>query len=311
MAVKFVVAHRADPNNVGDIASNPLQYFLPSDEYKVIDIAHIGRHDYPNNIPLILGGGGLFGNENFGNDYIRDLLQSTDRTQLERMFAESWNIKNFKNQELFESFYERYQGLMQEMLDKIEKVTAPRFVWGAGINSEDDIKDLVEIKWPKALANYRLVGIRDYGNSSKFPWVPCASCMHQAFDKKYQIKNDIIFFEHKKQLIKATEFGSDSIPRFVNSGGNIEQTIELLGSANTILTNSYHGAYWGTLLGKRVIVIGGAWSNKFNFLRHKVPIVGKKEDWRTYINHDKIYPAALEECRSATRNWWKKIQECL
>ena len=35
---KFTVVHRVDINNVGDLASNPLQYFLDRDEYDVIDI---------------------------------------------------------------------------------------------------------------------------------------------------------------------------------------------------------------------------------------------------------------------------------
>lgn len=309
MAVKFIVAHRKDPNNVGDIASNPLQYFLSNDEYQTIDIAHLSRQAYNDNIPLILGGGGLFGNALFGEEYVRDLLFSSDRHQLERMYSESWQPRNENHRSVFESYYPRYQQLMTEMLEKIEKPTAPRFVWGAGQNSESEVKDPEKTKWPRALANYKLVGVRDYGH--QFPWVPCASCMHPALSKKYEIKNDIIFFEHKKQLIKSTEFGSDPIPRFINSGGNVEQTIELLGSSNIILTNSYHGAYWGTLLGKRVMLVGGAWSNKFNFLKHPVPIIGKKDDWRTMIDQAKEHKTALEECRNVTQSWWKKIQECL
>ena len=37
MPIKYAVVHRSDPNNVGDLAANPLQYFLNKDEYQVID----------------------------------------------------------------------------------------------------------------------------------------------------------------------------------------------------------------------------------------------------------------------------------
>ena len=50
MAIKYVVTHRTDPNNVGDIASNPLQYFLQPDEYQVVDIDYITTIKYINSI---------------------------------------------------------------------------------------------------------------------------------------------------------------------------------------------------------------------------------------------------------------------
>ena len=306
MAVKFVVAHRMDPNNVGDIASNPLQYFLPRDEYEIIDVASLGSIAYPENVPLIVGGGGLIGNDFIGNEYLISLLESSDRLQLERMWNETWIVSNPQYQELFQEFNKKYQDLISSTLEKIDPVKAPRFVWGAGYNGSEDI-EFDNIRWPKVFSKYKRVGIRDYNKNSRFPWTPCASCMHPAFDKTYTIKNDVIWFEHKKQLIK--DFGTDPIPRFVNSGNNIEQTIELLGSANTILTNSYHGAYWGTLLKKRVIIVGGVWSNKFKFFKHQPVILGKKEDWKEYRETAPVYENALEECRAATNSFWQIIRD--
>jgi hypothetical protein len=261
---------------------------------------------------MIVGGGGLIGNDFFGNDYLNDLLESSDRLHLEKMHAEAWAVRNPDHKEIWEDYNKKFQELMHDVLAKIKQVRAPRFVWGAGHNGDPELDQLYKIKWPKALANYKLVGVRDYSeDGTRFTWTPCASCMHPALTKKYSIKNDIIFFEHKKQLIKPTEFGNEAIPRFINSGNNVDQTIELLGSANTILTNSYHGVYWGTLLGKRVIIVGGAWSSKFHFFKHKVPIVGKKDDWRDFLQHNKIYPNALEECREVTKQWWQRINQCL
>lgn len=306
MAVKYVVAHRADPNNVGDIASNPLQYFLPCDEYEIVDVASLDSAAYREDVPLIVGGGGLIGNNFIGEDYLGQLLESADRMQLQRLWADSWSVSNPQYTKLYKEFNLKYQDLISSTMEKISPISTLRFVWGAGHNSPDDT-EFNKIKWPRALSRYKHVGIRDYSEASRFTWAPCASCMHPALTKTYAIKNDIIWFEHKKQMIK--DFGNDPIPRFINSGSNIEQTIELLGSANTILTNSYHGAYWGTLLKKRVIVVGGSWSSKFKFFKHRPTILGKKEEWQQYRETAPIYETALEECRTATQAFWQTIQQ--
>lgn len=305
MAIKYVVAHRADPNNVGDIASNPLQYFLPRDEYEIIDVASLGETPYPVDVPLIVGGGGLIGNSFIGEDYISRLLESPDRLQLERLWADSWEISNPLYSDLHSEFNKKYHELISSTMEKIAAPSAPRHLWGAGHNGSEEI-EFQKIKWPKALSSYKNVGIRDFSHQSRFEWVPCASCMHPALTKTYAIKNDIIWFEHKKQMIK--DFGKESIPRFVNSGSNIEQTIELLGSANTILTNSYHGAYWGTLMRKKVIVVGGAWSSKFKFFKHQPVVLSKKEEWQDYYDTAPTYDSALDECRTATQTFWQTIK---
>ena len=197
----------------------------------------------------------------------------------------------------------KYQ--IKEYIDKIDNSTAPRIVWGAGHN-EDTNKRVKRPQWPDWLSNFDLIGVRDYGQP--FEWVPCASCLDTAFDKNYRIKNDIIWYEHKKQLIKSTHFGSKPIPRYINSGANMEQTIELLGSANTIITNSYHGAYWGTLLGKKVIV-AGPWSSKFHTLKHRVTFINPQDNYEYLLDSIETYPEALQECRDANNNHWQKIQQ--
>lgn len=308
MAIKAIVAHRLDENNVGDISSNPLQYFLDRSEYDVVDVASLGTKGYDDTLPLIVGGGGLINNA-FMGDFYRELLDSPDRIQLERMYEESWDLRNEKYLPEYKEFHERYQRLIKNTIEKIKPIDAPRIIWGAGINSDDDL-EFHEIRWPKSFIRYQKIGIRDFHTSAKFEWVPCASCMHPALQKSYSIKNEIIFFEHKKQLIKSSEFGSDSIPRFINSGSNIEQTIELLGSANIILTNSYHGAYWGTLLKKKVILVG-SWSSKFKWFKFRPRFLERKESWQDVVDEVVIYENALDECRQKNLNFWEDVKQYL
>jgi hypothetical protein len=299
---KFIVVHRKDPNNVGDVASNPLQYFLKPDEYQTIDVVNLKTEIYPSNIPVIVGGGGLIGNDFIGES-IRDVLSGADKNQLTHLWQSRWKTSNPANLDLNKEFIIKYQELISEYLNKVNVDRSLKILWGAGHNGEVSKKSKGTFEYPSWLSEFNLLGVRDWNQSH--PWAPCASCMHPALRKSYTIKNDVIFFEHKKQLMK--DFGNDPIPRFVNSGSNVEQTIELLGSANIILTNSYHGAYWGTLLKKKVIVVG-PWSTKFYSLRHMPALLEKDESWKNAVDKAKIYSASLDECASATETFWKNIQ---
>lgn len=297
---KFTVVHRVDNNNVGDIASNPLQYFLPPDEYQVVDISQIKETKFDSSLPIVVGGGGLVGNDLFG-DAIAPLM--SDLSQLIRMQKQQWFLQDISNKELHAEFQPAFNNFINNFISKVKTTSAPRYIWGVGHNGPIESFSCVDLPFPDYFANFTRVGVRDWNQAQT--WAPCASCMHPALSKKYGIKNDVIFFEHKKQLIK--KFGNDSIPRFINSGSNVEQTIELLGSANIILTNSYHGAYWGALLGKKVIVVD-PWSTKFLSMKHPPGMIRKVQDWKDTIDSVKIYDNALDECRDATVKFWESIQ---
>jgi hypothetical protein len=302
---KCVVVHRQDINNVGDIASNPAQYFLKPEEYHTVDIEELNYAEYSSNLPMIVGGGGLIGNEFFG-DVVKNVLSSSDKNQLIHLWNQRWAITDPSNKTAHEEFLIKYKDLIKEYIDKLNTTKSPRFFWGAGYNGDYNKKIKINFEWPEWMVEFDKVGVRDWGQS--LPWAPCASCMHPALRKSYPIKNDIVFFEHKKQLLK--DFGTDSIPRFINSGSNVEQTIELLGSANIILTNSYHGAYWGTLLKKRVVVIG-AWGAKFHAMKHSPYLLDKNETWKEGLEKTTIQDNALSECISATEGYWNDIKDQL
>jgi hypothetical protein len=304
---KCYVVHRRDKNNVGDMASNPLQYFMDSNEYITVDIVDIGKHNFDPNVPVIAGGGGLLANE-FMNEALRDLTVSPDKNSILNIGQELWSQTAPANTNIRDEFFAKLNPLISEYVNKLSNDKSPRIIWGAGHNGNFEKKFKGSLEYPAWLRNFDLVGVRDYGQEHK--WVPCASCMHPALREKHIIKHPVIWFEHKKQLIKSTDFGLTPIPRFVNSGDNITETIRLLGSADVIVTNSYHGAYWGTLLGRKVIVIE-AWSSKFNAMKHKPYFLSKGDYWKDYLNQIPVYNNALEECISATEEYWNKVKEYL
>lgn len=301
--IEYVEVYRKDINNVGDIFSNPLRYFADKSNVVSVDIAHLENSPMVDDVPVVIGGGGLIANEHFG-ELAGMIAEGADVTSLVNMYNNRWKCKNTNNEQLFATFNEQFQALYSKTLAQLKSNKGPKIIWGAGHNKQNwNSND--EIKWPSWMSKFDLVGIRDYMQG--YEWVPCASCMHPAFDKQYEITNQVVWFEHKKQLIKPTDMGPDPVPRFINSGGNMEQIIALLGSAETVVTNSYHGVYWATLLGRKVIC-ADAWSSKFYYFKHK-PAYTKSKDWRDHLNDAPSYPDALAECRNANKIFWNKVQQ--
>jgi len=174
-------------------------------------------------------------------------------------------------------------------------------IWGIGHNF--GWKE--NMWWPEWMTNSSLWGIRDYIKGYENNYVPCVSCMHPAFDKSYKIKYDHGYFLH--------HFSSKYKPQendivMYNDNTNFDEVIEFIGSCKTLITDSYHGAYWGLLLGKDVRVV--SWTTKFNNFKTKPVILDKIENWR---KHKPIvpWPKYLKDCRTLNINFYKKVQNLL
>ncbi len=140
----------------------------------------------------------------------------------------------------------------------------------------------------------------------KYFYVPCASCMHRSFDifKKVIPKNKIGIYSHWKRPITIKGINN----HMTNQGTNIDEKLNFISQCHTIITNAYHGLYWSTLLGKKVICIpnkSGLYSLKYK------PYYINDE---TIINEeliDKIenYPYALDECRTLNVEFYRKVKK--
>lgn len=197
-------------------------------------------------------------------------------------------------------------------------------IWGIGQQIYDNytLKDIQNFDYLPYIKGFDLVGIRDAHVQNN--WIPCASCMHPSFDQKREIKHEFVVFSHKKFQIEFPGF-----PCMTNNHQNLSEILDFLGSGETILTSSYHGAYWGTLLGRKVLAF--PFTSKFYTLKHlpgmypvqkwsqakfKVEILGKtlyesaydnkficnQDDWKQYLHKCKTYPDSLAENRD--RNSW-------
>ena len=173
--------------------------------------------------------------------------------------------------------------------------------WGIGLFQGETID----------FSNAKLVGLRDYNrkeiNNKNVFYCPCVSCMHSSFDKKYSVKNNIVAYIHKIKTKEEDYKQIADIPHKTNED-NFEDVINFLGSSNFVITNSYHGVYWATLLGKKVIAI--PYNSKFYGYKYP-PVYATFNTWKTKINDARAYPDALEDCREQNIVFYKKVIDIL
>ncbi len=262
--------HRRQTSNIGDITSAPLGYFTLSTDQQLMEIS-------------------------------------------------GWGHENAARRQKWLAQFERGRGIILGGggLMEYEKVR-PSFefvarsgrkavIWGAGNNSAGN--------WPSARPSFGqdysafgLIGCRDHGYESLgFEWVPCASCMHPGFDAPPAPTRDLLFYGNPgpkgtRRLPKG--FAEDQAAW--NRSTTIEEVIAALASAETVVTTSYHGAYWATLLGRKVV--GVRVTAKFYGFRHAIPLC-VLDDWPRYARLARTYPEALEECRAANRAFAAKVAD--
>lgn len=187
---------------------------------------------------------------------------------------------------------------IKNITNKIETL----IVWGAGFNIHyGEESRILFNNLSNFLSGCKLIGIRDYGY--RYEWVPCSSCMNPLFLETYTKKYDVVIFEHKDVPIPIP-----NLPKMKNSVKDIGTVLSFLGSSDVVITNSYHGVYWATLLNKKVLTI--PFSSRFNNFKHQ-PTVCNITNWKNKIREVNNYPTALGECRDANLNFFVKVDKLL
>jgi hypothetical protein len=183
-------------------------------------------------------------------------------------------------------------------------LTATNIVWGLGASNIG----------PNALPRpdrFQLVGFRDWMHpcidDQRIFYVPCASCMSRLFDvPRGTPEHRYVFFLHK---LFTGDFDTGNAPVMTNYD-EFASVVDFLSSGAVVVTNSYHGAYWATLLGRPVVFVDPRPKAKtFKY----TPTFTTKDEWRdaTASGDLKSYPDALEECRKINLNFYKRVLDLL
>ncbi len=270
---QIINLHRKNTSNRGDIASGPLQYLSDAPEWQSLDI--------------------------------------TGWKQADESRRANW-LALYNSAKLI---VVGGGGLLEfdkhaDSLDFISSTgSAKRVIWGAGHNiSAVASWSRLKPRYNNNFSNFDLVGIRDYGHS--FEWVPCASCLSPLLDNPPPPTKEFTFFANNgindSSLFHPAGIDTDQI--VTNLKTPLENVIAELAAGETVVTSSFHGAYWATLLGRKVV--GIPTSSKFYDLRHPIPLC-HRSDWRRFLSLARTYPDALEECRAANQSFYQRVLNLL
>lgn len=173
---------------------------------------------------------------------------------------------------------------------------AVHIAWGIGI-TRADLTQVNASTHEKFASGYSLYGCRDYRAMNSY--VPCASCLHPIFDTDFDVMHDVVVYGHAGKKPLKDEADRLGLPYMENNDASgFEGVIRFLASGKTVVTSSYHGAYWAALLDKKVSVI--PFGSKFYSLRNLPPLV---ENISEGIENALDFPSALQEARGITHHF--------
>jgi hypothetical protein len=189
--------------------------------------------------------------------------------------------------------------------------TLPIVIWGMGINDHHrfDKRDHDTLAHLEGLSNV-VIGLRDYFYST---YVPCVSCMRQEFDAHFKIEREFGLYTHLSMPFQDTTAIAGRYTTISNrihgdAVVNFWKVIKFLASCEVVITNSYHGAYWATLLNKRVVVVS-PFSNKFFGMKFEPIIVDDIMFAEQGARLAKSYPDALRDCRARNLEFFTVVRD--
>lgn len=198
-------------------------------------------------------------------------------------------------------------GCMMNWLQMGARLPAgPRIAWGIGSSRHGEKEP-----WPDP-QGFALLGVREWSVDRQLSgtWLPCVSCMSPLLDEPPAPTREAVRFLNASPGIRSRyPVAADSLPTMTNDQP-MEAIIEFLASAEVIVTNSYHGAFWATLLGRRVVCV--PYSSKFHgFLHFPAMSYRGGDDWPQRAQEAAIHMGALRACRAATEAFAERVRRLL
>jgi hypothetical protein len=186
-------------------------------------------------------------------------------------------------------------GALTGLLSSVCRDGATNIAWGVGSSVHGGTTPLSPPR------SFDLVGVRDYDDPSAY--VPCASCMSSLFDEDSDAVHEAVLFVNADPSIAVRyPLRLHGLPTMDNRQP-LSHIVPFLRSGATVVSNSYHGCYWATLLGRRVVAV--AYSSKFYGFKFKPGMSIDGSDW--YRKRPRRYSDALEDSRTINRNFYHRV----
>jgi exopolysaccharide biosynthesis predicted pyruvyltransferase EpsI len=257
-------------------------------------IYFLHHHDRPNIGDILSGPYRYF---DFGNyhklSWDSDMLSYTNSMEKNSTLVMGGGIYFTKNKKIFRKVVEHSKNFIG---------------WGLGLDPRDNLQ---------YIDKFDLLGTRERQisiiNNKNIFYVPCASCMKKEFSINNNPNETREFHMHinggfnTKSILSAIKQLGLEVSQ-TSTLDNFQTIFSSLSSANIIITNSYHGAYWASLLRKKVIVIKTV-VPKFDGLDSSITYSDLTENSLTQaIRKAKKVPSYyLLECQSINKDFFQKV----
>lgn len=274
----IINVHHRHAANVGDMLSAPLNYFDFHESQKILPlIDRDNRHLINSKGLLLIGGGGLL--TNFFKQEIDTLKSGWEGPVV--FWGPGINKHAYPNEfPVFLHGWTRKKRTIRAILSKFKLL---RQSWHFSKALAPDYEGYEEI-----LKDARIVGLRDF--DKRWKWTPCVSCLHPAikYFREFKPTEHIGVIEHPQFMPIHSKW-----EKMANTGNSIENVLNFIARFKTLITSSYHAAYWATLMNRKTVII--PWSSKFMTFKWELPIAIEGDCLKNAISDAQPFPDALEE----------------
>ncbi|MBN9889830.1 polysaccharide pyruvyl transferase family protein [Salipiger abyssi] len=202
-------------------------------------------------------------------------------------------------------------------LAKMMKAAGAFIGWGIGLDPRTEDKEFVD--------RFTLLGTRErkseYIDNERVFYMPCSSCMNAIFDETEASGGAVPkAVSARKIAIHTNASNADTTALGKRADGEqivwtktistFDETIANIKSAECVVTNSYHGAYWASLFGKKVVCLKTE-VPKWDGLHENVVFASIDEVDDAIAAAKRVPFDYLVECRTLNRSFYKRVQDLL
>lgn len=178
--------------------------------------------------------------------------------------------------------------------------------WGIGLDARLDNDDFTDA--------YTLLGTRERHSKiiddKRVFYVPCSSCMNEVFIEKPQVSTGKIALHINGGFNSKDLYENFPDNQTTTTVDDFESIFLNLRDAEFVVTNSYHGAYWGSLLQKKVLCIKTD-IPKWGGLNQNIQFVAVDQVHDALKDVDPVPSAYLDECVEINRNFESLVKKSL